>query len=206
MVVHKNHCGSRVTNGGIKHLPRTDLIVTHFHFDHNGGLTEWFDEPGGPTRLCFPGARHWVHRSHWEHAHRPHTKDRGSFLSEDFEVLADAGILQLVEGQSPEPPFEGLAWYVSHGHTPFQLHPTFGAASKRLLFVGDVVPTVAHLRLGWVMAYDVVPMTTIEEKATIFRRCLEEGLLLALPHDPLIGGVRIDGTLARPIVVETLAL
>ena len=58
----------------------TDVVVTHLHFDHNGGLTAWADQAGGPTRLCFPKARHWIHGKHWEHARHPHLKDRASFL------------------------------------------------------------------------------------------------------------------------------
>lgn len=184
----------------------TDVVITHLHFDHNGGVTDWFDDPDGPTELHYPKARHWIHRKHWEHACHPGPKDRASFMDRDFAMLADAGVLNFVDGQSPDPPFEGLEWFVSHGHTPYQLHPVFGNGSQRLLFVGDIAPTVAHLRLGWVMAFDVQPVVTVEEKEAVFRRCFDEGLLLAFPHDPEIGGVSIDGTVRRPIVSRTLDL
>jgi glyoxylase-like metal-dependent hydrolase (beta-lactamase superfamily II) len=184
----------------------TDVVITHLHFDHNGGLTYWYDEPGGPTRLQYPRARHWVHRKHWQHARDPHIKDRASFVPEDFLPLADAGVLEFVEAEGGKPPFDGVEWFVSQGHTPSQLHPIFGGGSQRLLFVGDLVPTVAHLRVGWVMAYDHYPLTTIREKQSIFRRCFEEGWLLAFPHDPEVGGVAIDGTVDRPIVARTLPL
>lgn len=184
----------------------TDVVVTHLHFDHNGGLTYWYDDPGGRTCLCYPRARHWVHRAHWEHALQPHVKDRASFLREDYEALADEGVLCLVDGQDPDPPLEGVTWFVSNGHTPGHLHPVFGSGPDRLIFIGDIAPTVAHLRLGWLMAFDVAPLTTIAEKQVIFGRCLEEGLLLAFPHDPKIGGVSIDGTVDRPIVAKTLPL
>ncbi len=184
----------------------TDIVITHLHFDHNGGLTYWFDEPGGPTRLHYPTARHWIHRGHWEYANRPHYRDRASFLSEDFLPLAEAGVLQFVEGDQPKPPFDGLEWFISHGHTVSQLLPVFGAGSGRLLFVGDLVPTVGHLRLGWVMAYDLLPLTTVDEKEALYRRCYDEGLLLSFPHDATVGGVAIDGPVDRPIVARTLEL
>ena len=184
----------------------TDVVITHLHFDHDGGLTEWFDDPGGPTSLCYPRARHWIHRVHWEHANRPNHRDRASFLAEDFLALGDAGVLRFVEGDHPEPPFGGVEWFVSHGHTPGQLLPIFGTGPERLLFIGDLVPTVAHLRLGWVMAYDSFPLTTVREKEAVFRRCYDEGLLLAFPHDPAVGGVAIDGTIERPIIARTLPL
>lgn len=184
----------------------TDIVVTHLHFDHNGGLTEWTEEPGGATKPRYPRARHWIHREHLEHAQRPHLKDKASFIRADFECLVSAGLLTLVEGEDPEPPFEGAQWIVSQGHTPYQLHPVFGSGAEKLAFAGDLVPTMAHLRPGWVMAYDVRPMETIDEKRALYRRCLEDGWHLAFPHDPKCGGVRIDGTVERPIVAQALDL
>jgi len=184
----------------------TDVVVTHLHFDHNGGLTVWEDDPEGPTCLRYPQARHWIHRKHWEHANRPHFKDRASYLKEDFQALGDAGVLHFVEGEEPASPLADLAWVVTHGHTPYQLHPLFGNGSDRLLFVGDLVPTIAHLRLGWVMAYDMEPLRTIHEKETVYRRCFDEGLMIAFPHDPEHGGVAIGGTVDRPIVSQALPL
>ncbi len=184
----------------------TDVVVTHLHFDHNGGLTEWAGEPGGPTRLCFPKARHWIHRRHWEHAQAPHVKEKPSFLRVDFEALGQGDHLSFVEGENPNPPFEGMEWFVSHGHTSFHLHPLFGVGASRLLFVGDMVPTMAHLRLGWVMAYDVLPMTTIEEKQRVYRNCFDHGWQLAFPHDPAVAGVAIGPPLERPAVSRKLDL
>jgi len=184
----------------------TDIVVTHLHFDHNGGLTEWFDDPGGPTILCFPNARHWIHKSQWDHAHNPNYKDRASYLREDFDELERAGVLGFVEGDQPAAPWPGVEWFISNGHSPYQLLPVFTDGSTRLYFVGDLIPTIAHLRLGWVMAYDLFPLTTIREKEMLFRGAIEQGWLLAFPHDPKIGGVALGGTLERPIVTQTLPL
>ena len=184
----------------------TDVVITHLHFDHNGGLTHWRDEQDGPTRPTYRNARHWVHRGQWEHAHEPTVKDRASYLREDFTVLAEEGLLELLDHDQPNRLLDGVTWFVSNGHTPCQLHPVFGSGRERLIFIGDLVPTAEHIRLGWVMAYDLYPMTTIAERETIYRRCFDEGLLLAFPHDPKHGGIALDGTVERPTVARALPL
>jgi len=184
----------------------TDIVVTHLHFDHNGGLTEWFDDPGGPTMLRFPKARHWIHKNQWDHAHNPNYKDRASYLREDFDELGRAGVLRFIEGDQPAAPWPGVEWFISQGHSPYQLLPVFTDGPKRLFFAGDLIPTIAHLRLGWVMAYDLFPLTTIREKEALFRGAIEQSWLIAFPHDPKFGGVALGGTLERPIVTQTLPL
>jgi glyoxylase-like metal-dependent hydrolase (beta-lactamase superfamily II) len=184
----------------------TDVVVTHLHFDHNGGLAEWYDEPGGPTRLRFPKARHWLHKEHWKYAHAPTVKDRASFLPPDFAALEECELVRFVEGDQPKSAIEGLEWFVSRGHTPYQLHPVFCGESERLVFISDIVPTIAHLRLAWVMAYDLFPLTTIAEREQLYPRCLKEGWMLAFAHDPEHGGVALEGTIERPIVARALPL
>lgn len=203
--VQPNAVENALSSMGLAADDVTDIVVTHLHFDHNGGLTDWFDEPGGRTVLRYPRARHWIHRRHWEHAQRPHVKDRASYFPHDFALLAGSPLLSVVKGESPPPPpFPGIEWYVSHGHTPYHLHPVFRGDDRSILFIGDLAPTIAHLRLAWVMAYDVRPMTTIDEKQAIYRRCLEEGMQIAFAHDPRTGGVEIDGTVERPVVAREL--
>lgn len=184
----------------------TDVVITHLHFDHNGGLADWFDEPGGKTVLRYPNARHWIHRYHWEHALRPHVKDRASFLPEDFAALRDADVVTFVEEEYPLSPCEGVAWQVTHGHTPYHLHPIFGEGTQRIMFVGDMIPTCAHLRPAWVMAYDVQPTRTIDEKSAVLARAIKEKWVLAFAHDPTHAAVELDGQVDRPIVARTFSL
>lgn len=184
----------------------TDVIVTHLHFDHNGGLSEWVEERGGETRLCFPKARHWIHEKQWKHAHAATPKDRASYLPEDFAALEGSPLLTFVTGDHPAAPFEGVRWLLSHGHSPYQLHPVLGAEKDELIWTGDVIPTIAHLRQAWVMAYDLYPVTTIAEKTDFARRVIASGGVLAFPHDPQHAGVHVDGLPDRPVVARTVEL
>jgi len=180
----------------------TDVVVTHLHFDHNGGLTEWADGPGGETRLRFPRARHWLHEAHWKHARRPTPKDKASFLPVDLSGLEDA--LTLLTGDAPADPMLGVSWFISHGHTPFQIHPVFGAGESKLIFTGDVIPTTNHISLPWVMAYDLLPVSTISEKQMIYARCRSGETCLAFPHDPELSGVTLDAGADRPTMEQGL--
>lgn len=184
----------------------TDVVISHLHFDHNGGVTEWAREAGGPTRLRFKNARHWVHERHWRHANDPCEKDRASFLERDLEALGATGALELVSGDDPPPPFDGVRWLISSGHTPSQLLPIFQDPNGDLLFVGDLIPTADHLPIPWVMAYDLEPLRTLAEKREVYRRCTQEGLLLAFPHDPRRGGVGLEMVGDKPVVTRSLDL
>ncbi|RJP34809.1 MAG: MBL fold metallo-hydrolase [Phycisphaerales bacterium] len=194
-----------LTERGLTASDVTDVVVTHLHFDHNGGLMDWAAQAGGPTRLRYPNAVHWLHRRHWEHAHRPTLKDRASFISHDFSGLEASGQLRLIEGAPPAPSIPGVRWELSEGHTPAQLLPLFEDPERALLFVGDVFPTTGHLPPPWVMAYDNEPLRTIEEKCAVLDRCERSGLRLAFPHDPAVGVAEIDASDRRkPRVARAL--
>ncbi|MCP4245554.1 MAG: MBL fold metallo-hydrolase [bacterium] len=198
--------GQALAVQGLTEADVTDVVITHLHFDHNGGLTEWADGSSSSTRLRFPRARHWIHEKHWQHANSPTEKDRASFLERDLEALADAEVVTPVTGEEPDPPFDGLRWQLSHGHTPYQLLPVFEGTDRDLLFVGDMIPTANHLPVPWVMAYDLEPLVTIAEKARTLRCCTEKGLALAFPHDTDLGGVTVELVKNKPIIGQRLEL
>ncbi len=184
----------------------TDIIVTHLHFDHNGGLTEWANDPGGQTRLCFPNAKHWIHRKHWEYMCRATEKDRASFLERDFDILDKLNVMAFVEGDEPAAPWEGVRFFISEGHTPYQLLPIFYDDKRSLMFTGDVIPTSSHLRIPWVMAYDLEPLKTIEEKKRILQWCRDQGMRLSFPHDHRVAGGEIDFVNDRAFVGRPIDL
>jgi len=191
---------------GFSRTDVTDVVVTHLHFDHNGGLTDWLDGSNEQTVPRYSNARHWIHRKHWDHAHAPHQKDRASFLPHDFAALSDSGLLEFVEGDAPSGPCRGWSWLISHGHTPYQLHPVFDDGGTGVVFAGDIVPTRHHLAPPWVMAYDMQPTVTIDEKRSLYERCIDTGLAMAFPHDPDVAGVFISGNPRKPVIRSPLEL
>ncbi len=182
----------------------TDVIITHTHFDHAGGMTDWAGKQDGPTSLVFPNASHWVHESHWSHALRPTDRDRASFLMRDLELLNDSDRLVRLTGDEPESTIPGIRWRLSHGHTPYQLLPWFEDDDSPLLFVGDMIPTSTHLPPAWVMAYDLYPLKTLDERKALYSSAASINLRIAFPHDRFHGAGRLDVSGKRVQIAEGL--
>jgi glyoxylase-like metal-dependent hydrolase (beta-lactamase superfamily II) len=164
----------------------TDVVLTHLHFDHAGGTTR---AEGGALALTFPKATYHLQRRNWKWAHQPSEKDLGSFRAENFDALEKSGRLHLIEGQTELYP--GIDLFVSEGHTVgLQLVRVTGGDDS-LVYCGDLVPTTAHLRASWIMAYDLYPLTVIEEKKMILANAVEEGSILFFEHDPEVAACTV---------------
>jgi glyoxylase-like metal-dependent hydrolase (beta-lactamase superfamily II) len=173
----------------------TDVVLTHLHLEHAGGTTR--PGPGGRLELSYPRAAHHVQKTQWHHAHAEGTRDEASFARDDFELLQHSNLLHLVEGEvALFPDFELI---VSEGHTPGQQLPRFRGDRTHLTFCGDVIPTHAHLRPSWVMAYDLFPVTTIEEKKVLMAEALEDDGVLAFDHDVAMAGCRLGEENGQPV-------
>jgi glyoxylase-like metal-dependent hydrolase (beta-lactamase superfamily II) len=159
----------------------TDVILTHLHFDHCGGTTRRGED--GDWRLTFEHARHHVQRGHWEWARTSNPKEEGSFRSENIQPLADSGAVDLVDGDQEILP--GIQALPVHGHTEAQQMVKIDAGSgDTLVYVADLLPTTRHLKAAWTMAYDVRPLTTIEEKGDFLDEAERKGWTLFFEHDP----------------------
>jgi glyoxylase-like metal-dependent hydrolase (beta-lactamase superfamily II) len=164
---------------GITRDSITDVLLTHLHFDHAGGSCLDLADGMAPA---FPEARWWVQRQHWDWAHRPSERDRGSFRLDDFEVLADTDRLELVDGIAEIMP--GLRVSPVSGHTPSMQIPEFHTSEGTLVFLADLIPSVAHIHLPWVAGYDLNPLLSISEKRALLSRAVEDDYLLIFQHDP----------------------
>ncbi len=169
----------------------TDLIVTHLHFDHVGGLGT--DQES--HHILFPNATLHLHRQHYDYALRPTLRDAGSFHSQYFAPLLkkaqNENKIHWVEGEEGELLKEGddrIFFRCSHGHTPFLLHPY----DEKFIYMADLVPTSHHIPIPWVMGYDIAPGVTTQDKATFYQFIAERKLTMIFEHDLLFWGATIQ--------------
>lgn len=180
----------------------TDVILTHLHFDHGGGSTRREGERVVPA---FPRATYHVQRANLEHARRPNERDRASYLPENFEPLATAGVLQVYDGDGEILP--GVFARVINGHTPGQQMVAIGEGAGSVVFSADLVPTSAHLPIPYVMGYDLEPLRSMEEKRRWLPEWSERGTIIVFDHDPDIVAARIEpGPRGAHRVAERIAL
>ena len=157
------------------------VINTHLHFDHCGGNTSR-DETGRlvPT---FPRARYVIQKGEWEAARNPNEREKSSYLPENFLPLEAAGRLDLVDGDHEVAP--GVRVVVSPGHTRRHQSVKITSRGRTLFFLGDLVPTAAHVSLAYIMSYDLFPLETLETRKKLYDQAIAEDWLLAFVHDPV---------------------
>jgi glyoxylase-like metal-dependent hydrolase (beta-lactamase superfamily II) len=165
----------------------TDVVLTHLHFDHAGGSTRSAE---GRLVPRLPRARYHVQRRNWENALAPNPRERASYLVENFVPLMDAGVLTLWEG--PRTPWPGFELFTADGHTRGQQLVRLSGGGGVLYFVADLIPTASHVRIPYVMGYDVAAIETMAEKRALLERASEERAWVCLEHDP-------ETALARPV-------
>lgn len=162
----------------------TDVFFTHLHFDHCGGAVN--KDNSGKLIPAFKNAYYWVHKSHWEWATFPNAREKASFLPDNILPLEQSGQLKFIEGPGPfikETPFP-FSIQLIDGHTEKQMLPLIEYQGKKILYAADLVPTVGHIPIPYIMGYDTRPLLTLKEKEQILRNSFEKEVLLFLQHDP----------------------
>jgi glyoxylase-like metal-dependent hydrolase (beta-lactamase superfamily II) len=155
------------------------VISSHLHFDHAGGNTT--KDPNGSVRATFPNARYAINRDEYDYANHPNERTAGSYFKHNYVPLAEAGLVDWIRGEQEVAP--GIRAIPTPGHTPHHQGLLIDGGSEKAFFIADLVPTVAHLPLPWIMGYDVEPLVTLETKRKILRRAMEEDWLVVFEHD-----------------------
>jgi glyoxylase-like metal-dependent hydrolase (beta-lactamase superfamily II) len=165
------------------------VALTHLHFDHCGGGTTRGED--GAVRPTFPNAHYLIRRQEWDDAHHANERNRASYFSENYDPLAESG--QLILHKENIEILPGVWMKCLPGHTLGHQGVFFDLPGERALYTVDLIPTVAHLPLPFIMGYDLYPMTTLETKRAILRDAVREQWLLLFEHDPEHLAIRVSG-------------
>jgi len=163
----------------------TDVFLTHLHFDHCGGSIQWNKNRTG-YEPAFKNAKFWSNKNHWKWATEPNPREKASFLKENIHPMEASGQLNFVNisnrnfAKNTELGFDIL---FADGHTDKQMIPHIQYQDKTIVFAADLLPTVGHIPLPYVMGYDTRPLLTMDEKAVFLNKAADENFYLFLEHD-----------------------
>ena len=160
----------------------TDVFLTHLHFDHVGGAVKRDEEKLVPA---FKNATYWSNQQHWEWAVNPNDREKASFLRENILPIQESGQLKFIDAKDGVHFMEGFDVRFVYGHTDAMMLPLISYKGKKILYMADLLPSVGHLPLPYVMAYDMFPLKTLTEKKIFLNEALEKEYILYFEHDPV---------------------
>lgn len=160
----------------------TDVFLTHLHFDHCGGGVDYVGDNKERLELHFPNAKYWSNQDHWKWATQPNAREKASFLKENILPMQESGHLHFVplNGVSP---FDQFDIFTADGHTDKQMIPKIKYKDKTIVFMADLLPSVGHIPLPYVMGYDTRPLLTLDEKKSFLDEAADNEYILFLEHD-----------------------
>jgi glyoxylase-like metal-dependent hydrolase (beta-lactamase superfamily II) len=179
----------------------TDMFLTHLHFDHCGGGVR---KEGERFTITFPNANYWSNEDHWQWATQPNSREKASFLTENIIPMHESGHLKFIkEKEGRSSPFDFMELFYASGHTDKMMIPKIRYKNHTICYMADLLPSVGHIPLPYVMGYDTRPLITLEEKAAFLKEAADNQYILFLEHDPVNEcctvkhtdkGVRVDRT------------
>jgi glyoxylase-like metal-dependent hydrolase (beta-lactamase superfamily II) len=185
---------------GVHPTDITDVFLTHLHFDHCGGSVKYGSH--GQYELTFPRATYWTNEAHWNWATVPNPREKASFLEENILPLQEHGVLKYLD-LATKSLFPGFDFLTMDGHTDKQMLPKIQYKGRTLVFMADLLPSVGHIPLPYVMGYDTRPLLTLQEKQLFLEEAAQNNYVLFLEHDSVNEcctvkmtekGVRVDQT------------
>ncbi|CAH0136613.1 MULTISPECIES: MBL fold metallo-hydrolase [unclassified Pedobacter] len=181
----------------------TDVFLTHLHFDHVGGAITRENEKLIPA---FKNAHYWSNEKHWQWAVTPNAREKASFLKENILPIQESGQLKFVAEK------ENIGWQkninisFAYGHTDAMMLPKISYKGRTIVYMADLLPSVGHLPLPYVMAYDMFPLKTLTEKQAFLEEAVNNNYILYLEHDPINECCTLQRTEKGIRVAETFNL
>ncbi|GAB3773494.1 MBL fold metallo-hydrolase [Spirosoma horti] len=175
----------------------TDVLLTHLHFDHAGGAVRYADANRTKLEATFPQANYWSHSGQWDWATNPNPRERATYLRENFMPLQANGQLRFIDQEDLAIP--GVELLYVDGHTEKMTLPAFQVTgshgqSRTVVFCADLIPSVAHIPVPYVMGYDVRPLLTLDEKTEFLNRAVADDWILVFDHDPNVEAATLERT------------
>jgi glyoxylase-like metal-dependent hydrolase (beta-lactamase superfamily II) len=162
----------------------TDVFFTHLHFDHCGGATR-YDE-SGRVEPVFSNAKHWTNKRHWDWAMNPNPREQASFLTENLIPLQENNLLYFIDIQHDIEFLPDIHIQFNYGHTEAMMLLKIKIKDKIFFYCADTIPSLWHINLPYIMAYDVRPLDTLKEKTHILEQAERENCYLIFEHDPTL--------------------
>ncbi len=181
----------------------TDVFLTHLHFDHCGGAIKRDGDKLVPT---FGKATYWSNKLQWDSAIAPNERERASFLKENIQPIEDGGNLRFINVADGEEWLQDIRIRYTTGHTDSMMLPQITYNGTTILYCADLLPSVAHISMPWVMAYDMRPLDTLKEKQKILAEAAENNWVLFFEHDPKNECCTLVNDNGRIKLKETFAL
>lgn len=179
----------------------TDVLLTHLHFDHVGGVSRF---EGGEAVPNYPDAKHYVSKSNYENARHPNVRERASYLAENLDPLLKVDLTLTSDGQEIWP---GLTVHEANGHTHGLHWVKLSDGGETIVFPSDINPTSKHLPIPYVMGYDMCAEVAMADKRRLLEQAAAEGWVVVFEHDPELGAGRVAlDDRGRPKIVEEVSL
>ncbi len=179
-----------LADNGIASNEITDVFLTHLHFDHCGGAVKKDSE--GKMVPAFPNAKYWSNERHWNWALQPNDRERNSFLKENFVPLQQQGLVSFINAdESVTEWLPGIQVQSLYGHTEAMMILMIQWNDNEYIYCADLLPSSHHISMPYIMAYDVRPLITLEEKEIILNRAVKNRSILIFEHDPKVAAASV---------------